>query len=189
MCGKKPVAGARAGSAETKGDIMDLAKVDAILSRNNGNNGNGNNGEKPEILEVLQDIQESYRYLPEEALRRVSESMGVPLIEVYRLASFYKAFSLKPRGRHCLTACLGTACHVRGAPRVLDEVAGQLNVQPGETTEDGALTVEAVNCVGACALAPVTIIDGKYHHQMTPTKLREVLDDLRDGDQEGGSDA
>ena len=89
--------------------------------------------------------------------------MGVPLIEVFRLANFYKAFSLQPRGRHLLTVCTGTACHVRGAPRMLDEVVAELQVEPGETTADRAFTVETVNCLGACALGPVVVIDGKYH--------------------------
>ena len=144
-------------------------------------------------MEVLQDIQEKYGYLPEEALCQVSESLAVPLIEVFRLANFYKAFSLTPRGRHLITVCTGTACHVQGAPRFLDEVLGLLHVEPGGTTQDGAFTVETVNCVGACALAPVVIIDGTYHDHMTPHRLRNVigeiqLDDELEGDEEADAD-
>ena len=111
----------------------------------------------------------------------------VPLIEVFRLANFYKAFSLKPRGRHLITVCEGTACHVQGSPRVVEEVLLQLDVQRGETTKDGAFTVETVNCVGACALAPVVIVDGVYHDHMTPAKLRDLLETIRQQDQEVAS--
>jgi len=155
---------------------MILSNVDAILE--------GRGAEPFDVVEALQDIQEAHDYLPEQALHRVSEVFGIPLIEVFRLANFYKAFSLKPRGRHLLTACLGTACHVRGAPRFLDEILGQLKVRPGETTDDGAFTVETVNCLGACALAPVVIIDGGYHDHMTPAKLRELLNTVRAQDRE-----
>ena len=118
----------------------------------------------------------------------VSEALDVPLIEVFRLANFYKAFSLKPRGRHLITVCEGTACHVQGSPRVVEELLRQLDVEAGETTSDGAFTVETVNCVGACALAPVVIIDGTYHAHMTPGKLSELLESVRLQDQEVTSD-
>jgi NADH:ubiquinone oxidoreductase subunit E len=155
---------------------MELEKVDAILK---------GKGARPfDVIEALQDIQEEFRYLPEEAMCRVSETLNIPLIEVFRLANFYKTFSLKPRGRHLITVCEGTACHVQGAPRLVEEVVGQLKIQPGETTRDGAFTVETVNCVGACALAPVLIIDGSYYDHMTPGKLRGVLESVRQQDQE-----
>ena len=120
---------------------------------------------------------------------RVSEALEVPLIEVFRLANFYKAFSLKPRGRHLITVCEGTACHVQGSPRLVEEALSQLDVEPGETTKDGAFTVETVNCVGACALAPVVIIDGKYYDHMTSGKLRGLLEAVRQQDQEVVSNA
>lgn len=104
-----------------------------------------------ELIEALQDVQGEFNYLPEEILRTISEKLEVPLIEVFRVANFYKAFTLMPRGRHLLTVCMGTACHVRGASRFLDEVLSQLKVKPGETTKDGKFTVETVNCLGACA--------------------------------------
>jgi NADH:ubiquinone oxidoreductase subunit E len=153
-----------------------MSNLEAILE---------NRGAEPfAIMEVLHDVQGSYGYLPEEVLRQVSASFDVPLIEMFRLANFYKAFSLKPRGRHLLTVCAGTACHVRGAPRLLDEVTAQLEVRPGDTTEDRAFTLETVNCLGACALGPVVVIDGTYHDHMTPAKLRALLGDVRAADSE-----
>lgn len=155
---------------------MDLYKVDAILE---------NRGAEPfDIMEAMQDLQELHGYLPEWVLRRVSEKLEVPLIEVFRLANFYKAFSLQPRGRHLVTVCTGTACHVRGAPRIVDEVVAELQIRPGETTADRAFTVETVNCLGACALGPVVVIDGKYHENMTPARLRTLLEAVRAHDQE-----
>lgn len=132
-----------------------------------------------QLIEVLQDIQSSYNYLPEDILRTVAEELEVPPIEVFRVANFYKAFALKPRGKHLLTVCMGTACHVRGAPKFLDEVLGQLKVKPGETTGDGAFTVETVNCLGACALGPVVVLDGKYYKHMTAGKLRTLIQETR----------
>jgi len=158
---------------------VELEKVEAMLE---------GKGARPfDVMEALQDIQEEFRYLPEAAMCRVSEALEVPLIEVFRLANFYKAFSLKPRGRHLVTVCEGTACHVQGSPRLVEEVLAQLDVERGETTQDGEFTVETVNCVGACALAPVVIIDGKYYDHMTPVKLRDLLETIRQQDQEVAS--
>jgi len=150
---------------------MDLSTLDGIVQ--------GRGSDPFDIMEVLQDIQAAYHYLPEEALCRVSETMGVPLIEVFRLANFYKAFSLKPRGRHLITVCMGTACHVRNSPRFLDEVRRRLRVEAGGTTQDGEFTLETANCLGACALAPVVIMDGKYYEHMTPAKLGSLLGAVR----------
>jgi len=141
------------------------------------------------LVESLQDIQQAEGYLSQDSMCAVSDRLRVPLIEVYRVANFYRAFSLKPRGRHVITVCAGTACHVRGAPRMLDEVAGQLAVQPGETTDDGLFTVETVNCLGACALGPVVVVDGVYHHHMTPAKLRKLVAKLRKAEKEAESHA
>ncbi|MFH1283092.1 MAG: NAD(P)H-dependent oxidoreductase subunit E [bacterium] len=132
-----------------------------------------------DLIEVLQDIQASYNYLPEEILRSVALKLDVPEIEVFRVANFYKAFTLKPRGKHLVTVCMGTACHVRGAPKFVDEVLGLLKIKPGETTEDGKFTVETVNCVGACALGPVVIMDGKYYKHMTTSKLRDLVENTK----------
>jgi len=151
---------------------IDIKKVDKLLSEREGIS--------EELIEVLQDIQETYKYLPEEVLRKVSEELKVPLIEVFRVANFYKAFTLSPRGKHIITVCMGTACHVRGAPKFLDEVLGQLGIKPGQTTEDGIFTVETVNCLGACALGPVVVINGKYYDHMTAGKLRVLIQEIRE---------
>ena len=132
-----------------------------------------------ELIETLQDIQETYNYLPEDVLKTVSHALEVPLIEVFQVANFYKAFTLQPRGRHLLTVCTGTACHVRGAPKFLDEVLGQLKIKPGETTTDSEFTVETVNCLGACALGPIVVLDGKYYDHMTTGKLRTLIQRVR----------
>jgi NADH:ubiquinone oxidoreductase subunit E len=159
---------------------VDLKEISNILETKEGN--------PCELIEVLQDVQESYNYLPEEVLRFVSEKLNTPLIEVFRVANFYKAFTLKPRGRHLLTVCMGTACHVRGAPRFLDEVLGQLGVRPGETTEDGEFTVETVNCLGACALGPVVVLDKKYYDHMTTRKLRALVQRTRNKSDKAGKE-
>ncbi len=132
-----------------------------------------------DLIEVLQDIQATYNYLPEANLRKISQELEIPLIEVFRVANFYKAFTLKARGRHLLTICMGTACHVRGATKFVDEVLGLLKIKPGETTADGEFSVETVNCLGACALGPVVVLDGKYHKHMTTEKLRVLLQDIK----------
>ena len=132
-------------------------------------------GEKGLLVSVLQDIQSEYKYLPPEALKQVSEVMSIPMSQVYHVATFFKAFSLTPRGKHLASVCLGTACHVRGAPAVLDEVRRQLGIEPGGTTKDKKFSLETVNCVGACALGPIVIIDGDYTGQMTAAKVKEVL--------------
>ena len=150
---------------------MSRKKIDTILKDRRRSSG--------ELIEVLQDLQQSYNYLPEEALRAISERLEVPLIEVFRVANFYKAFTLKPRGKHLLTICMGTACHVRGAPKFLDEVLSQLDVKPGETTKDGEFTVETVNCLGACALGPIVVLDGKYYDHMSSGKLRNLIQGVR----------
>jgi len=146
---------------------VDLGKVETILQ---------GKGARPfDVMEALQDIQEEFRYLPEEAICRTAEALEVPLIEVFRLANFYKAFSLKPRGRHLITVCEGTACHVQGSPRLVEDVLSQLKVEPGQTTSDGAFTVETVNCVGACALGPMVIIGEDYHGEMMPDAIGPML--------------
>ncbi|MBI5388059.1 MAG: NAD(P)H-dependent oxidoreductase subunit E [Verrucomicrobia bacterium] len=156
---------------------VDLDAAKRILQARSGNG-------QSELIEVLQDVQRTYRYLPEEVLKLIAEQLDVPPIEVFRVANFYKAFALKPKGKHLVTVCMGTACHVRGAPRFLDEVLGQLKIKPGETTEDGLFTVETVNCLGACALAPVVILDGQYHSHMTAAKLRKLIQAAKKADQQ-----
>ncbi len=127
------------------------------------------------LISILQDVQSEYRYLPESILKLVARKLGLPLIQVYGVATFFKAFSLKPRGKHLLSVCLGTACHVRGAPAVLDEVERKLCIEPGETSEDMQFTLETVNCLGACALGPIMVMDGEYHGQMVPGKVQATI--------------
>ncbi|MGZ5423616.1 MAG: NADH-quinone oxidoreductase subunit NuoE [Candidatus Aminicenantales bacterium] len=132
-------------------------------------------GRKRALIQVLQDIQDRYHWLPPEALERVADVLGVPLVQVYGVATFYKSFSLKPRGRHICTVCLGTACHVRGGEAIMEQFERKLGIAAGETTPDGAYTLERVNCLGACALAPLAVVNGRYHGQMTEAKVEAVL--------------
>jgi len=128
------------------------------------------------LVSILQDTQAEYNYLPKEALIRISEGLGVPLSQVYSVATFFKAFSLKPRGRHLINVCLGTACHVRGAVRILEKIERELGIKPGDTTEDLKYTLETVNCVGACALGPIVIVDGNYSGEMKTDKVKTLLE-------------
>ena len=139
----------------------------------------GRRSQPNQLIEVLQDIQKNYGYISKEDMQIVSQELGVPLIEVYRVASFYKAFRLKPSGKNVLTMCMGTACHVRGARLLLDQATGQLGVKQGEVTPDGLFSVEHVNCLGACALGPIIAENGSYHNHMTPAKLRKLIETLR----------
>jgi NADH:ubiquinone oxidoreductase subunit E len=132
-------------------------------------------GRKRALIQVLQDIQDRFRWLPPEALEHVADALGVPLAQVYGVATFYKSFSLEPRGRHVCTVCLGTACHVRGGGAVLEHFERRLGIAAGGTTPDGKYTLERVNCLGACALAPLAVVDGRYHSQMTEAKVDSVL--------------
>ena len=127
------------------------------------------------LIAALEDIQRRLRYLPPEALILASERLGLPLSQTYSVATFYNAFSLKPKGRHCLNVCMGTACHVRGSPQVLDRLETKLGVTAGSTTRDRLFTLETVNCLGACALGPIVVTDGEYSGQMTPQKADSLL--------------
>jgi NADH:ubiquinone oxidoreductase subunit E len=133
------------------------------------------NREKRALIAILQDIQAAYNYLPREALEAVAGSLKIPLIDVIGVATFYRAFSLKPRGRHLVTVCLGTACHVRGGPKILSEFEKRLAVEPGETTPDKQFTLETVACLGCCAIGPVVVVDGTYHAQTTTGKVDAIL--------------
>lgn len=136
-------------------------------------------GEQRSLMGVLEQVQGRYHYLPQDALILISQRMGVPLSQTYSVATFYNAFSLKPKGKHVINVCLGTACIVRGARKVLERICDRLGIEPGETTEDGEFTLETVNCLGACALGPVTVVDGTYSGQMNSSRadalLREVM--------------
>ncbi len=127
------------------------------------------------LVQVLLEIQREYHWLPKEALEKISERLRVPLNRIQQIVTFYKAFSLVPKGRHEINICTGTACHVRGAPRLLDSVRDLIGIGPGETDLDLKVTLETVNCVGCCALGPVMVIDGEYHGKMAPAKSEDVL--------------
>ena len=141
------------------------------------------------LIAALASIQARYRYLPPEALILVSERLGVPLSQVYSVATFYNAFSLQPKGRHALHVCMGTACHVRGSPKVLDRLQTKLGIQPGGTTRDRLFTLETVNCLGACALGPIVVADGEYAGQMTPQKADALLKNIGRHDHSQNSSA
>jgi NADH-quinone oxidoreductase subunit E len=131
---------------------------------------------KNSLIAVLQEIQERDNYLSEAALREVAAKLHMRLIDVYSVATFFRAFSLKPRGKHVCTVCVGTACHVRGAQRILEDFETKLGVNAGETTADGAYTLETVNCLGCCAIGPIVVKDGKYFGELSLAKVNAVLE-------------
>jgi NADH-quinone oxidoreductase subunit E len=131
--------------------------------------------DKSALIDILHDTQSEIGYLPKEALEEIGAGLGVPLSRVYSVATFFKAFSLQPRGRHLINVCLGTACHVRGSDKVLEQMEKELGIKTGGNTADLKFTLETVNCVGACALGPMVIVGEDYHGEMTPDKVSEVL--------------
>ena len=140
---------------------------------------------KGSLIGLLQRIQLAFNYLPPSALPIVAQKLGLPLGQVCGVATFYGSFSLEPRGRHLVTCCLGTACHVRGGARIVDEVSNQLDIGPGNTTEDLLFTFETVRCLGACALAPVVVIDGEYYGKSSARRIRRILQDIRAREEAG----
>jgi NADH:ubiquinone oxidoreductase subunit E len=127
------------------------------------------------LIPILQEINAELNWLPQGSLMQVSRSLEIPLSHVLRVASFYNIFSLKPRGKHIIRVCLGTACHVRGSGRVLERFQDELELTPGETTPDNQFTLDTVHCLGACALGPVVMVDQKYHGRMSPSKVGNLL--------------
>lgn len=127
------------------------------------------------LIAILQDIQDRFHYLPESALCEVAKGLNIPLSEVYSVATFFRAFSLVPRGKHTCVVCMGTACHVRGAPKILDEFERRLNIKTGETTSDRQFTLESVNCLGCCAIGPVVVIDKDYYGQMSTNRVPKLI--------------
>lgn len=146
---------------------MNLDLVDEIM-RNHGFRESG-------IIAILQDIQKEEKYLPQSDLRIIAQRIGIPASRVYSLATFYRTFSLKPRGKHLVNVCLGTACHVSSGGLIMDKILRDLETSPGEMTGDGRFTVESVRCVGCCGLAPVMVIDGEFHGHMTQRKTPRIL--------------
>lgn len=138
-------------------------------------------GSRGGLIAILQDIQARYGYLPVDALRAVAEKTGRPLVDIYGVATFYRSFSLEPRGKHVCSVCLGTACHVRGGPAVAEEFERRLGVRRGQTTADREFTLETVNCLGACALGPIVVVDGHYFSNVSPVGVQEVVEQSRKG--------
>ena len=146
---------------------MDNGKIDKIIDKYPS--------DPSSLIQVLLEIQRENRWLPKEALGKVSKKLKVPLNRIQHIVTFYKAFSLVPKGRHQVHICVGTACHVRGATRILDTVEEATGIKPGETDLDLKFSLETVNCLGCCALGPVVEVDGKVHGKMSPVKTAEVL--------------
>jgi len=146
---------------------MDADRIDQIIDKHQG--------DASSLIQVLLEIQSEHHWLPRKALERVSERLQVPFTRVLHIATFYKAFSLVPKGRHEIHVCMGTACHVRGAPRVLDAVQDLTGIKPGETDLDLRFSLETVNCLGCCALGPVMVVDGKTHGRVGPGDTAGVL--------------
>jgi len=136
-------------------------------------------GKESAILAILQDIQSKKKYLPKEILEEVSQKMQIPVTHVFRLATFYNALSIKPRGRHKIDVCLGTACHVRGGNKIIDRMKRDLGIPVGETTKDKRFTLESVRCVGCCSLGPVAVIDGEVYGRLTQDKIPALLKEFR----------
>lgn len=154
-------------------ESVDLKDIRRIIEKHNGKSG--------KLMAILADIQFEYRYLPEESLRMVADEMDYSLVDIYGVATFYRSFSLKPRGKHIVCACLGTACHVRGAARIVDELEQQLGIKAGQTTPDKEFTLETVNCLGACAIGPVVTVNGYYFSKVNKAKVKHILDEVRAG--------
>ena len=135
------------------------------------------------LIPMMQDLQAECGYLPAEQLRRLSTQLDVPLTRIYGVATFYASFRLAPKGQHEVTLCMGTVCHLKGAPRISEAVCREFHVEPGGTTPDMLFTFQVVNCVGACAVAPVMVVDGEYHNEMTPASAVETLRKLESEEQ------
>jgi NADH-quinone oxidoreductase subunit E len=130
------------------------------------------------LIGILHEIQDQYHFLPEEALKKVASRLGMDLNDIYGVATFYRAFSLVPKGKHSITVCLGTACHVREGSKILGELKRQLKIEPGQTTADRQFSLNAVNCLGVCAIGPVILVDGKFYGEMNPLKTRRMIETL-----------
>lgn len=138
-------------------------------------------GDLGALISILEDIQTKYSYLPEEALRIVAQETGRSLVDIYGVATFYKFFSLKPRGKHLVSVCQGTACHVRGAQGIAKDFERQLGIRAGETTSEKDITLETVNCLGACALGPIVVADGHYFSNVTQQRVKDIIRRARVG--------
>lgn len=147
--------------------IAQLDKVEQIVDKYHG--------ESNALIQILLEIQAENHWLPKEVLEKIAESLAIPLRRIYQIATFYKAFSLTPKGQHIVTVCMGTACHVRGSPRILDSVRELIGIEPGDTSSDMKFSLETVNCLGCCALGPVMVVDGEYHGHLLPGQVKDIL--------------
>ena len=147
---------------------MSLDKVNEIIDRYGA--------DQTASLAVLQDIQREYNYLPREALELVAERLSIPLGKVYHMATFYRSFTLRPKGEYCIRVCLGTACYVHGGPRILEAFERELGINAGESTSDGKFSLEATSCLGACAQAPFVMVNNEPYAKMTTDRVSEVIE-------------
>lgn len=147
--------------------VQELAEMDEIVGKYSGDGS--------ALIQVLLELQRENRWLSKDALMQVSQRLDVPLTQIYHIATFYKAFSLMPKGRHSVSVCLGTACQVRGAPRLLDRVTETLKIKPGETSADMRFSLDTVNCLGCCALGPVMVVDGEYYSKPTAKEIGQII--------------
>jgi NADH:ubiquinone oxidoreductase subunit E len=163
------------GSAPVKGATF----VDRVIERYQGDEGM--------LIPMLQDIQAEHGYLPQESMRELAAKLGVPLMRVYSVSTFYASFLHAPRGQHEVTLCMGTVCYLKGANKISEAICEEYHVQPGGTTEDRLFTLQAVNCVGACAVAPVMVVDGVFHGNMTPESAVDLIRSLEKASENGSS--
>ena len=147
--------------------VEENKKIDQIIDRYDGEVGM--------LIPMMQDLQTQCGYLPTEHLRTLARRLKVPLSRLYAVATFYSSFRLAPKGAHEVTLCMGTVCYLKGAPRISEAICREFHVEPGNTTRDRLFTFQAVNCVGACAVAPVMLVDGKYYESVTPASALEIL--------------
>lgn len=147
--------------------VQELTEIDEIVGEYGG--------DRSALIQVLLEIQRKNRWLPKDSLKRVSQRLKVPLTQIYHIATFYKAFSLMPKGRHSISVCQGTACQVRGAPRLIDKVIETLKINPGETSTDMQFSLDTVNCLGCCALGPVMVVDGEYYSKPSTKEIEQIV--------------
>jgi len=157
---------------------MDIVNVNKIIEKYQE--------KRTALISILHDIQDRYQFLPEEALKIIASRLRMNLNEIYGVATFYKSFSLIPKGKHSITICLGTACHVRGGPKILREIRSLLKIKPGETTPDRKFSLNTVNCLGVCAIGPVMMIDGKFYGDMSPLKAKRMIEKLSKNTKKSG---
>jgi NADH:ubiquinone oxidoreductase subunit E len=157
---------------KASGPEIDFTILDRIINEDFSKN-------RENLIMMMQAIQKHYRYLPRPALNYLSETIEVPLTKVFEIATFYASFSLEPKGKHILCVCTGTACHLKGSGKMVEHITSQTGIRPGKTTADMKLTLETVNCVGACAVAPVIVVDEKYYPEATLSTVIDFLDQVK----------